>query len=189
MAPALIQIQPVEKKLSNTIIRVIKDDLTALPVDAFVFYARRDLEIGSGYGTAIQQRGGASVKKELEEIGSVEMGEAVITGAGQLNARHIIHACGPKFHEPDLEGKLRRCLRSALRLADEKGLASLALPPLGYGFYGVPADLCARAMVEEITGFVARGQTSLREIIICVADAHEFGPFKDRVAALSQGGM
>ena len=80
MVPALIQPEAVVLKLSKLVITLIKDDLTALPVDAFVYYAREDLELGSGYGTAIQQRGGVAIKKELEAIGRVGMGQAVITG-------------------------------------------------------------------------------------------------------------
>ncbi len=183
MPPVLIALEPVVANIGQAAVRLIKDDLTALDVDAFVFYAREDLELGSGYGTAIQQRGGPSIKKELEQIGSLEMGQAVITGAGQLRARHIIHACGPKFHEPDLESKLRRCMRSALRVAAENGLRTVAFPPMGAGFYGVPRALCADVMLGEIADFL-RQESSLQEVIICTIDAAEFNAFKDKVAAL-----
>jgi O-acetyl-ADP-ribose deacetylase (regulator of RNase III) len=183
MAPVLIEPDPVEVRLANTVIRLIKDDLTTLPVDAFVFYAREDLSPGSGYGTAIQQRGGLVVKKELEAIGSIAMGEAVITGAGAMNAKHIIHACGPKFFEQDLEAKLRQCMRSALQVADENNLEVIAFPPMGYGFYGVPMDLCAKVMLEEMRGFLEGRQSSLKEILICAVDKRDFLALKDKVAA------
>jgi len=109
---------PVEKTIGNTTIKLQHGDLTALPVDAFVFYAKEDLDLGSGYGTAIQTRGGLGVKKELDEIGSIGMGEAVITAAGSLNAKHIIHACGPKFREENEEEKLRNCMMSSLKVAN-----------------------------------------------------------------------
>ena len=112
-------------------IRLEKGDLTALEVDAFVFYAREDLALGSGFGTAIQSRGGAAIKKALEQAGRLGMGEAIVTPAGGLKARHIVHACGPKFQEPDVEGKLRRCVEAVLQAADGAGMATLAFPPLG----------------------------------------------------------
>ena len=176
-SPTGMACQPIEKRAGKAAIRLQHGDLTALPVDAFVFYAREDLQLGSGYGTAIQIRGGASIAKELQEIGSIKMGEAVITGAGEMNARHIIHACGPKFQEADLERKLRQCVRSSLRAADKAGLKTVAFPPMGTGFYGVPLDLSAKVMLDTIKFFL-EGSTSLEEVIICVVDYRDYVPFK-----------
>lgn len=183
MSPVLIQREPVAVKLTKTVVKLIKDDLTALPVDAFIYYAREDLALGSGYGTAIQQRGGPSIKQELNALGGVEMGRAVITGAGAMKAKHIIHACGPKFHEPELKRKLQQCVRSALEVADANGLGSIAFPPLGAGFYGVPIDLCATVMRDVIADYVRSG-TSLNQIIICVIDTRDFEAFRGKLAAL-----
>lgn len=174
MTAVLIAPETVKRKLGKMVVELIKEDLTALPVDAFVFYAREDLQLGSGYGTAIQQRGGVAIKKELEAIGSIGMGEAVVTTAGAMQADKIIHACGPKFQEPDVEEKLRRAMRSALRVAGENGLRTVAFPPMGYGFYGVPMDLCGKVMLEEIASFAAAPDRSLERIIICVVDQRDF---------------
>lgn len=152
-------------------------------MDAFVFYARQDLALGSGFGTAIQVRGGDSIKKELEKLGRLQVGEAVVSGAGKLNAKFIVHACGPKFQEPDTEPKLRQTMASTLRAAEEQGVKTLAFPPMGAGFYGIPLELCARVMVEAVRGYL-RGQTGLDEIIICVADQREFDAFRPVVEAL-----
>jgi O-acetyl-ADP-ribose deacetylase (regulator of RNase III) len=172
-----------EKKVNKTLVRLQRGDLTALKVDAFVFYARENLQLGAGFGTAIQVRGGDAVKKELEKIGSLQMGEAAITTAGNMQARFIIHACGPKFQEPDAESKLRRCVLAALKLADEQGLKSLAFPPLGAGFYGVPLEVCSTLMLEVIKGFL-QANTSVEEIVICVIDKREFNAFKDKLEKL-----
>jgi len=172
-----------EKQVNKTLVRLQRGDLTALKVDAFVFYARENLQLGAGFGTAIQVRGGDAVKKELEKIGSLRMSEAAITTAGNMQARFIIHACGPKFQEPDAEGKLRRCVLAALKLAEEKGLKSLAFPPMGAGFYGVPLEVCSTLMLEVIKGFL-QANTSLEEIVICVIDKREFNAFKDKVEKL-----
>ena len=183
VSPTGMACQPIEKKVGKTVIRLQHGDLTALPVDAFVFYAREDLELGSGYGTAIQSRGGVSIKKELNEIGSIKMGEAVITGAGEMNAGHIIHACGPKFQEADLESKLSACVRSSLRVADEAGLKTLAFPPMGTGFYGVGLELAADIMFDCIKEFL-EGDTSLEEVIVCVVDYRDYVPFSEKIESL-----
>jgi O-acetyl-ADP-ribose deacetylase (regulator of RNase III) len=175
---------PIEKKVGNTVIRLEHGDLTALPVDAFVFYAREDLDLGSGYGTAIQSRGGGSIKKELDGIGSIEMGEAVITHAGSMNAKHIIHACGPKFQEADLEAKLRTCMRSSLEVAAKAGIRTLAFPPMGTGFYGVPLDVSAEIMLDSIASFLKQGNTALEEVIISVIDYRDYVPFSKKLESL-----
>ncbi|MFZ0890029.1 MAG: macro domain-containing protein [Candidatus Binataceae bacterium] len=173
----------VEKKIKRTVLRLEHGDLTAMPVDAFVFYAREDLKLTSGFGTAIQSRGGDAVKKELASLGPLGMGEAVLTGAGKMKAKHIIHACGPKFQESDTETKLRRCVRSALALADRERLTSVAFPPMGAGFHGVPLALCATIMLETIGDFL-RGETSLAEVTICVLDRREHAVFREKMEKL-----
>ena len=183
MAATLIVPSPVEVRINRSVIRLVKDDLTAMEVDAFVYYAREDLDLGSGYGGAIQQRAGVAIKKDLESIGSIEMGAAVVTGAGALKAGRIIHACGPKFFEPDLEAKLRKCMQSALRVADESQVKKVAFPPMGYGFYGIPLDLCMKVMIEETKTYL-QGETSIEEVIICVIDKRDFDAVKDKVASI-----
>ena len=174
---------PAQAQVDQTIIKLVEGDLTALAVDAIVFYAREDLQLGSGFGTAIQVRGGDAVKKELEQLGSVRMGQAVLTGGGKLKARHIIHTCGPKFQEADAETRLRQAIEAALTLANTNGLKRIALPPLGAGFYGVPLDLCARVTVEILETFL-ENDTSLEEVTICARDRREFSAFAGKVAEL-----
>jgi len=178
-----VETASIEKKIQGTVLRLQQGDLTALPVDAFVYYAREDLALGSGYGTAIQLRGGDAIKKELGALGAISMGECVVTGAGKLKAKKIIHACGPKFHEPALNEKLRNCMLSALAVADQNGFKTLAFPAMGAGFYGVPLPLCARVMLEAVRDFVQK-ETSLEEIVICVVDRREFAAFREGVEKL-----
>jgi O-acetyl-ADP-ribose deacetylase (regulator of RNase III) len=183
MPELILDTAPIEKKIHRTVLRLQKGDLTALPVDAFVYYAREDLALGSGYGTAIQLRGGDAIKKELGALDTIRMGESVVTTAGRLKAKKIIHACGPKFHEPGLKEKLRDCMFSALTVADRNGFKTLAFPPMGAGFYGVPLPLCASVMLDAVRDF-AQKETSLEEIIICVVDRREFAAFRDGIEKL-----
>jgi len=167
----------VGRKIGDKSIRLVRGDITEMEVDAFVFDITEDVKLGSGYGGAIQQRGGIIIQKELDAIGSCPTGEAVVTQAGILKAEHIIHTNGPKFHEPDTEGKLRGATMSALARAAEKGVKTLALPPIGTGLYQVPMDLCARVMVEAVSGFL-QNKTPLEEVLFVVNDEREYDPFR-----------
>jgi O-acetyl-ADP-ribose deacetylase (regulator of RNase III) len=111
------------------------------------------------------------------------MGEAVITGAGEMNAGQIVHACGPKFQEPDLERKLRECVYSSLRVAEQSNVKTLAFPPMGTGFYGVPLELSANVMLDCFKSFLEKG-SSLEEVIICVIDYRDYVPFKKKMDTL-----
>lgn len=167
----------VEKKIGGKKLRLVDGDITDMEVDAFVFDITEDVKLGSGYGAAIQQRGGIVIQKELDEIGSCATGEAVVTEAGILKADWIVHANGPKFREEGEEEKLRKTVTSALVRAEEKGVKVLAFPPIGTGLYQVPMDLCARVMVETISEHLANG-ASLEEVLIVAPDPREFNPFK-----------
>jgi O-acetyl-ADP-ribose deacetylase (regulator of RNase III) len=167
----------VEKQIGNKVLRLVRGDITEIEVEAFVFDITEDVKLGSGFGGAIQQRGGIVIQKELDEIGSCPTGEAVVTEAGILKADWIIHANGPKFREEDEEAKLRKTVKSALSRAEEKGVKRLAFPPIGTGLYQVPLDLCTRVMVDTISEHLANGST-LDEVLIVAPDNREFNPFE-----------
>jgi O-acetyl-ADP-ribose deacetylase (regulator of RNase III) len=166
----------VERKIGGKLIRLVRDDITGMEIEAFVHDITEDLKLGAGYGSAIQRRGGIVIQKELDQLGSLPTGEAVVTQAGILKADCIIHVNGPKFREEDQEAKLRKSTRAALAKADEKGVKRLALPPIGTGLYQVPLDLCARVMVETITRHL-QNHTSLEEVLLVAMDQREYGPF------------
>lgn len=169
-----------EKRINATAVRLIRDDITDLDVEAFVFYAQPDLTLGSGFGGAIAVRGGASIQKELEQLGPIETGEAVISAAGKLRADYIIHAVGPQFQEEDTEAKLRTTIANSLKRAEETRVERLALPAMGAGYYGIAPHLCARVMFEAITGHL-NGATRLKEVVICVLDTSQYDAFKDQL--------
>lgn len=164
--------------------RLVRGDITDLDVEAFVYDITEDVQLGSGYGGAIQQRGGVAIQKELNAIGSCPTGEAVVTTAGELKARYIIHTNGPKFHEPDTEGKLRRAVQSVLAQAEKKGIKQVAFPPIGTGLYQVPLDLCVRVMMDTVEAHLKAGGT-VKEVIFVALDSREYEPF----AAKFRGGF
>ena len=167
----------VERTIGDKKLRMVRGDITEVDVDAFVFDITEDAKLGSGFGGAIQQRGGIVIQKELDEIGSVSTGDAVVTQAGILNAEYIIHVNGPKFREEDEKGKLERSVKSVLARAEEKGMKQVAFPPIGTGMYQVPMDLCANVMVDTISSHLANG-SGLEEVLIVVQDPREITPFE-----------
>ncbi|MGD2136556.1 MAG: macro domain-containing protein [Gemmatimonadales bacterium] len=164
-------------RINQTDIRLSRDDITTLDVDAFVFYAQHDLALGSGYGRAISVRGGLSIQQELDGLGPLETCDAVVSAAGELPARAIIHAVGPRFSEEDLEHKLRRTMVNVLARAEQHDFRRLAFPPMGAGYYGIPPDLCATVMVDELTRHL-QGDTCLDDVTICVLDTKQFRAFE-----------
>ena len=171
-------------QINQTAVRLIKDDITDIEVDAFVFYAESNLAVGTGVGTAISVRGGPTIQKELDELGPVAVGEAVVSQAGKLKAQHIIHAVGPKFQEEDIEGKLRTTVLSALKAADGKGIQRVAFPAMGAGYYGILPDVSARIMLEVIAEYL-KGETGIKELTLCVLDTTQYAAFQARLKATS----
>ena len=171
----------METKVADCMLRVVKGDITDLDVQAFVFDITPDLKLGSGYGGAIAQRGGPSIQEELDALGGLEVGQAVVTGAGNMKAEYIVHTVGPKFQEEDEERKMRDAVRSALRSAAEKGIRRIAFPPLGSGMYFMPVEKSASLIVEAVRSFLDEGEASFDEIIFCGLDERECRPFENRL--------
>lgn len=163
---------PATRQVGARKLRLVRDDLTLLGLEAFVYYARHDLVLGSGFGAAIFARGGAAIQEETEKLAPRETCDVVVSDAGELESSYILHAVGPRFQEEDVEGKLRKTMQNAFAAAVEKGIKTLGFPVMGAGYYGVPLDLCGRVMVEEIESHLA-GDTTLEEVVICIQDKRE----------------
>ncbi len=173
----------VEKNIGDKTVRLAVGDITDMEIEAFVYDITDDVQLGFGYGAAISARGGKAIQEELNAIGSCPTGEAVVTSAGKMKAKYIIHLNGPKFHEEDQEGKLRRAIKAALQRAEEKGLTQLAFPPVGTGLYQVDLNLCARVMTDTVTEHL-QGTSSLKEVLFVALDTRERKPLEAQI----QGG-
>ena len=165
------------KNVVDQRIRLQVADITAIDIECFVYYARTDLKLGSGFGGAIAIRGGPEIQQELDKLAPINVGEAVLTGAGELKAKYIIHANGPKFQEEDIEKKLKTTINNVLKLADSKGIKSIALPPMGAGFYGVPLKTSAEICLDTATEYLQNG-SSINEIVFCLLDNREYKAFE-----------
>jgi len=178
---------PESMKIHNSRILVKIGDITELEVQAFVFYAQHDLQLGTGFGTAVSQRGGPKIQEELDALAPVGTTEVVVSEAGKLAADHILHAVGPRFQEEDIPGKLRATVLNCLREADAKGITSLAFPAMGVGFYGVPLSVSAETTLAAIRDYLCQ-ETKLTEVVVCVLDNREYGPFATQLSALASTG-
>ncbi len=129
-------------------IAIVHGDITEANVDAIVNAANEHLQHGGGVAGAISRRGGDAIQaqssKSVREHGRVPTGSAAITGAGRLPAKYVIHAVGPIWGSGDEERKLAAAVTSALTLADEHGVTSIAIPAISSGIYGMPKDVSAQ---------------------------------------------
>ncbi len=143
----------------------MEGDITALEVDAIGNAANDHLWMGAGVAGAIKQAGGEEIEREAVSKGPIEIGDAVATGAGRLKARYVIHgAVMGQDLRTDAE-LVARTTRRCLEVADELGVASLALPAFGTGVGGFPIDECARIMVGEVRRF---GPSSFERVVFAV---------------------
>ena len=168
---------PESTSIHGCTLKLIQQDITDFEVEAIVFYARPDLALGSGFGSAITRRGGPSIKSELDKVGAIKPTEAVITTGGGMKTGYIVHAAGPAFQEAELEAKLRTTILNALRCAEEKGIRQIAFPPMGAGFYGIPLFSCREIMMRSFNDHLAGGG-ALKEIVICANDPREYRAFQ-----------
>ncbi len=106
--------------------------------------------------------------------------DAVVTSGGNLKAKYIIHAVGPRFQEENLEEKLRNTMFNALRKAEENQIQSLAFPAMGVGFYGIPPDVCTRETLGTAKKYLET-PTGIREVIFCLKDSYEYKPFQEQI--------
>jgi O-acetyl-ADP-ribose deacetylase (regulator of RNase III) len=144
-------------------IDVLQGDLTQQDADAIVNAANNDLILGGGVAGAIGRRGGPSIQQECRAIGSIEVGDAAITGGGELKARYVIHAASMRLGGRTSAESLRHSTRRSLAIASERGLHSIAFPAVGTGIAHFPLDACARIMLEEVVRHGAHA-TSLKEV-------------------------
>ena len=168
-------------KIKNTEIKIIKGDLTELKVDAIVNAANNKLVMGGGVAGAIRKKGGKIIEEEAVEKGPIEIGEAIETGAGSLNAKYVIHAATMGMDFKTDEIKIRASCASSLSLADKLKIKSIAFPALGCGVGGYPLIAAAKIMAQEVFRHIRETQTSLEEIIFCLYDEQAYQAFKKNV--------
>lgn len=175
-----------EHKIAGKIFRLVQGDITGRDVDAIVNAANSFLQHGGGVAGAIVKKGGYIIQEESDKIGFSPVGTAVITGAGKLPARFVIHAVGPRMGEGDEDNKLRSAVLNSLLLASEKGLKSISMPAISSGIFGFPKDRCANILVRTALNYIKENpKSSLESIEFCVYDDLTTGHFKKEFAKTS----
>jgi O-acetyl-ADP-ribose deacetylase (regulator of RNase III) len=160
-------------------IEIARLDITLARVDAIVNAANEGLQLGAGVAGAIRRRGGQSIQQECDRIGRCAVGQAVVTGAGNLPARWVIHAVGPVWRGGD-EGEevdLASAVLAALRRAEEVGARSVALPAISTGVFGFPVERAAEIAIAVARSF-ARTAPTLERIVFCLYDEPTYEVFR-----------
>ena len=167
-------------------IRLVLGDITERDTDAIVNAANSHLQHGGGVAGAIVRRGGQIIQEESDKIGFTPVGQAVLTSAGRLPARFVIHAVGPRMGEGDEDNKLKNAVINSLLLASQRGLQSISIPAISSGIFGFPKDRCAKILVGESVAFLKKQTgSSLHLIEFCIHDDLTLGYFKKEFENLS----
>lgn len=162
--------------IKNSIIKLVQGDITELNTDVIVNAANAQLILGGGVAGAIRRKGGSAIQEECDKIGGTFVGGAVITSGGNLKARHVIHAVGPRMGEGNEDTKLKNAVANSLKLMDEHRLKSIAFPAISTGIFGYPIDKCAKIMIMTAKQHLA-GETQIREVIFCLYSNPDYEVF------------
>jgi O-acetyl-ADP-ribose deacetylase (regulator of RNase III) len=154
-------------------IEVIKGDITKVHADAIVNAANSSLLGGGGVDGAIHRAGGPAILEECRKIrarqGECKTGDAVITTAGNLPAKFVIHTVGPVWNggTRNEAEKLTNCYKHSLELAAENNCDTVAFPNISTGIYGYPKDQAAKIAVKTVTEFSKEHQKPSKVIFVC----------------------
>lgn len=165
-----------EWTVRNRILRLVDDNIVTLDVEAIVNAANKSLVLGGGVAGAINSYGGPTIQEECNAIGPIEVGEAAITGAGELKADYVIHAVGPVYGEGNEEEKLKNAVQSSLKIASEKKIDSIAFPAISTGIYRFPIQKCSEIMLDVTMNFL-KDHEFPRLIILCLYGAEAYTVF------------
>lgn len=168
-------------------IELIQGDICRIEVDAIVNAANSRLAGGGGVDGAIHRAGGPAIMQECDRIremqGGCPAGEAVITTAGNLPARHVIHTVGPVWQggRSDEEELLARAYRSSLVLARKHDLKSVSFPNISTGVYGFPKELAAQIAIRVVEEFLENNPIPDRVMLVCFDDEN-YSIYRSKIA-------
>ena len=165
-------------KINNSFIKLVQGDIAEQETDAIVNAANAQLILGSGVAGAIRIKGGPSIQAECNEIGETFVGGAIITGSGNLKAKHVIHAVGPRMGEGNEDEKLKNATFNSLKLMDEYSLKSITFPAISTGVFGYPIEKCAIIMLSTAKEYLSE-ETQIKEVRFCLYSALDFKIFED----------
>ncbi len=171
-------------RVGQATVSIERGDITDRDVDAIVNAANTTLAMGAGVAAAIKRKGGVIIEEEAVRQGPVEVGEAILTTGGNLQATHVIHAA---VMGPDLKtdgDKVAATTRAVLALADKQRITSLALPALGTGVGHVPPAVSAETMLKEVVGHLKTGQSTVKRVVFVLYQDDALKAFTDTLKRL-----
>jgi O-acetyl-ADP-ribose deacetylase (regulator of RNase III) len=159
----------------NPRIEVIQADISTLALDAIVNAANEPLMMGGGVDGAIRRKAGREMEDDLRKIGRCKTGTAIITRGYRLPAKFVIHTVAPMWGtggapEARKKEQLAGCYSSALKLADQNGVASIAFPAIGTGIYHWPVALGAEIALREVMTHLADCQKQQKIVFCCFTE-------------------
>lgn len=170
----------MQKESQKIKISVIQDDITEQETDAIVNAANNHLWMGAGVAGAIKRKGGIDIEKEAMSKGPIPVGEAVVTKAGKLKAKYLIHAAVMGQDLVPNKEYIRNATLSSLKRAEELKIKSIAFPAFGTGVGGFPVDECARIMLDEVKDF-SKKATYLEEVRFVLFDKKSYDTWSVRL--------
>jgi O-acetyl-ADP-ribose deacetylase (regulator of RNase III) len=174
----------VKAEVGNGIIEILQADITSLEIDAIVNAANNHLILGSGVAGAIRTKGGPSIQQECDRIGSIRVGEAAITGAGDLPAKFVIHAAS-MGDEPVSERSLRDSVRDSLLKGEDAGITSIAFPAIGTGVGGFAVERCAAIMLDLAEEHLTEEGCGITRIVFALFGESDKRIFEETLASRS----
>jgi O-acetyl-ADP-ribose deacetylase (regulator of RNase III) len=165
-----------EIAVKNSKIMLVQGDITELSKDAIVNAANTQLILGGGVAGAIKKKGGPKIQEECNKIGGTFVGGVVITTGGNLKAKHVIHAVGPRMGEGNEDEKLRNATLNSLRLMDDNKLKTIAFPAISTGIFGYPIEKCSKVMIATVKEYL-KTNTQINEVIFCLYTNSDFEVF------------
>lgn len=169
-----------ELKIKNSKIILAQGDITEIDKDAIVNAANAQLQLGGGVAGAIRRKGGPKIQEECNKIGGTHVGGTVITTGGNLKARYVIHAVGPRMGEGNEDEKLKNATLNSLKLMDENELKTIAFPAISTGIFGYPIEKCAKIMINTAKEYLS-GETQIQEVIFCLYTTSDFKIFEEEL--------
>ena len=166
--------------VGKSLLELIDGDITEMDTDAIVNAANAQLVLGGGVAGAIRRKGGPDIQAECNQIGGTFVGGAVITTAGKLKAKHVIHAVGPRMGEGDEDRKLKNATLNSLKVADQNNLSSISFPAISAGIFGFPIERCAEIMLQTTMNYL-KGQTGLKRVVFCLFGRDSYEVFEKRL--------
>jgi O-acetyl-ADP-ribose deacetylase (regulator of RNase III) len=175
----------MKTRIGRATVTIERGDITDLEVDAIVNAANSQLWMGAGVAGAIKRKGGTVIEEDAVRQGPIEVGEAVLTVAGNLPATHVIHAATMGADLRTDPENISKATKSALILADKHRLTSIAFPALGSGVGGVPPARSAEAMLATMVEHLKTGQSSLQRVAFVLYQDEAAKAFSDTLKQLT----